>query len=258
MSDIWSWNNVVDAAGTLISSAAGSAGELLTPNIRDPRVGKIWRSGTMPATLNIALPASASISLFGVFGHNYARLGAMTLKLGTAPNLGDLWERRFDPAIVGRQAVFVLRDINGQPAPVEAAHATIEVSDGAALEIGRIWIGTADWAPDVDHSVDGSGWGGTDLSRKSRTPLSGAVLGDRGARLRTFTANYQALAPSEYAGSLFEMDDRGTLQQMLFVPNPDLYDPHRFAILGTLDEIPNTNWQAFKTAGRAIAITEAG
>ena len=80
---------------------------------------------------------------------------------------------------------------------------------------------------------------------------AGAVIGNRGARLRTFTANYQMLEPGEYADSLFEMDDQGTLQQMLFVPNPDVYDPNRFAILRHL-------WTKFPTHPGALSRPQAG
>lgn len=258
MADLWSWNNAVDGDGTLISSTAGGAGALLTPNLRDPRVGKIWRSGGMPVTLNITLPSTAGVSVFGIFGHNYAEIGEMTLRLGTSEGSGNLWTTTFAPAAIGRQAVFILRDANGDPAPVEATHATIVCSLGAPLEIGRIWIGHADWAAQYGHSIDGSEWGAIDLSTKSSTRRSGAVLGDRGAVLRTFTANYGTLVPEEYAGSLFEMDARGTLQQMLYIPDPAVYDPNRFAVLGTLDEIPSTAWQAYATAGRVVSITESG
>lgn len=256
MSDLWSWANAIDANGTLLSSSVGSAGELLPTNLRDPRVGKIWRAGATEANLSIQLPTAGAISIFGLFGLNYASIGEITLKLGTEPDTGDLWEQSFQPT--ARQAVYVLRDEDGVLDPVAASYATVSVASGEPIEIGRIWLGTADWEPAVGHSPEGSGWQVQDLSRRSRTPRSGAFLIDRGARLRTFTANYATLNESEYAGVLFDMDERGLAGQMLFVPNPDVYSPNQFAVLGYLDEIPATNWRAFQTAGRAITITEAG
>ena len=259
MSDCWSWSNAVDATGTLISSTVGSSGELLPTNLRDPRVGKIWRAGATEATLNIALPDVGAVSIFGLFGLNYAAIGAITLKLGTEPGNGDLWQETFQPS--GRQAVFVLRDADGALDPVAAAHATVSVASGAPLEIGRIWLGTADWEPTVGHSVEGSGWQFQDLSRISRTPRTGAVLIDRGNRLRTFTANYDMLSESEYSETLMDMDERGLAQQMLFVPNSLVYSSAKFAVLGYIlgeQELPATDWRAFMTAGRSITITEAG
>lgn len=254
MSDFWSWNNAVDGEGTLLSSPQGSAGELLVSNIRDPRVGKIWRAGATSAILNVQLPRLSAISMVGIFGHNFADLGTMTITLGNSTS--SVWQRSFDPDYP--QAVFVLRDFDGNLAPVEASWATIYVSGGAPLEIGRVWLGTADWQTEYNHAVNGTNWRASDLSRMSRTPRTGAVLGDRGARRRTFTANYEVLTPGEYGDTLFEMDAGGILQQMLFVPDPDVYDPSRFAILGNLDDLPATEWQAFQTAGRTITITEAG
>lgn len=258
MSDFWSWNNALDASGTLLSSSVGSAGSLTTANLLDPRVGRIWRAGATSAELQIQFPTSTAVSLFGVFGWNASALGPVTLKLGSVAGSGDLWTQVVNPLDHPRQAVFVLRDGDGALAPVAAAFASVSVSGGDPLEIGRIWIGTADWATAYDHSREGSGWGGQDLSRKSRTPRSGAVLGDRGNLLRSFTASYDLLGPEEYAGTLFEMDDQGTVRQLLFVPNPAVYDPHRFARLGYLDAIPSNSWKAFMIAGRAITITEAG
>jgi hypothetical protein len=226
-------------------------------NIRDPRVGKIWRTGSMPATLNIQLPASAPISIIGLFGVNFSELGNVTVRLGTSQGAADLFETVINTSPIGRQAVIVLQ-ASGELAPVSASHVTVVVTDGAPLEIGRIWIGGADWKPSLGHSPNGSGWQGQDLSQRSRTPRSGAFLIDRGARLRTFTANYAMLESDDYSRALFEMDDRGLSQQMLFIPDSGVYDPNRFSVLGYLSDIPATNWQAFMTAGRVISIEEAG
>ena len=260
MSDCWSWNNATDADGTLISSITGSAGELGTDNLRDPRVGKVWRAGGMPAELRIALAATGDVSIFGIFGVNFAALGVVTLRLGTTPGAGDLWEEELDPEFTAldRQAVFVLRDGAGALAPVAASHATILADGGVPLEIGRVWIGGADWEPRVTHTFEGTGWRADDLSSRSRTPRSGAFLVDRGARRRSFTAQYGAISPSEYEVALFDMDDRGLAQQLLFVPTEDSYNPHRFAVLGYLGEMPSTDWRTLLTAERSLTILEAG
>lgn len=259
MSDYWCWSNAVDGVGAIVSSDTGSAVDLATTNVRDPRLGKIWRAGEMPAQLHVQLAATGTVAVFGLFGCNFRSVGSVTLRLGTFEGGADLWETTFSAAEVGaRQAVFVLRDFNGDLSPVEAAHATILAQAGDPLEIGRVWIGGVDWHTSVGHSVNGSGWQGQDLSRRSQTPRSGAFLIDRGARLRSFTAAYDMLTPDEYAGTLFEMDERGLAQQMLFIPNPDVYDPHRFSVLGYLADMPATNWRALLTAGRTITIQEAG
>ncbi len=253
MADCWSWNNAVDNAGTLLDSASGSAGDLGTANLKDPRVGKIWRAGSMPAELDIALAATGGVSVFGLFGCNFPALSGLTLRLGTGAGLGDLWEQVVEPSpALDRQAVFVL------PSPVAASHATIVAPAGSPLEVGRIWIGGADWTPTHGHGYEGTGWRFDDLSARSRTPRSGAFLADRGARLKSFTAHYPGLRPADYGEALMTMDGRGLAQQMLFVPTPGTYDPHRFAVLGYLAEMPSTDWRTLLLAERSITIQEAG
>lgn len=252
--DIWSWNNAVDAAGTLVSSSTGPAGDLVEANIRDPRVAKIFRADATPCDLSVALGASGAVSIFGLFGVNFASLGTVTLKLGTAEGSDDLWSYEIDPNVLPleTQGVFVL------DAAVEPSYATVSVSEGDPLEVGRIWLGAADWEPTRSHTYDGSRWGYDDLSLRSRTQRSGAYLIDRGSRLRTFTAAYNGLAEADYATALPIMDRRGLAQQMLFIPTTDTYDPHEFAVLGYLADMPSTAWRTLALAERALTINEAG
>lgn len=259
MADLWSWHNAVDAAGVIISSSTGSAGDLGTSNIRDPRVARVWRAGDMPVTLSIQLSGGA-VSVVGLFGVNFSELGIVTVKLGTTAGSGDLFEEELDPSLVSldRQAVFVLRDGDGALAPVSASYVTIEAATGAPMEIGRVWVGGADWTPTRSHTYDGTGWGYDDLSAVSRTPRSGAYLIDRGERRRRFTAAYRSLAPADYGTSLPLMDREGLARQMLFVPTEGTYDAHEFAVLGYLSEMPSTEWRTLLLAERSITISEAG
>lgn len=260
MADYWSWNNAVDAAGVSFDSLGGSAEDLVVGNLRDPRVGKIWRSGTTPNELRVALPATAGISVIGIFGANLAQVGALTVHLGTAAGESDVWEDEVDPTIqpTARQAVFVLRDSAGVLAPVAASHVTVRAAGGVPLEIGRLWVGGADWNTTVGHTL-GSSWRVTDLSPVRRTPRSGSRLVDLAARLSTFNAVYDALYPDEYNDALRRLDrDRGLGAQMLFVPNPDVYDPIEFAILGGLVELPETQFLGYLRAGRTMTIMEDG
>jgi hypothetical protein len=257
--DLWSWNNATDAVGTLLSSNTGSAGELLVTNIRDPRVSKVWRAGGMPVQLDIALPATSGVSVVGLFGVNFASVGAVTLRLGTTAGGAELWEETIneDPGVFTRQAVFVLTDVNGSASPVSATHATILAEGGVPLEIGRVWLGGADWQPTRTHTFDGTEWGAEDLSLISRTPRSGSPIGDVGAILRRFTAHYNGLGADDMA-ALAVMDRRPLLGQMLFVPTPSHYDTHATAILGNRTEIPASQWRTLGIADRSINIMEAG
>lgn len=260
MGDIWSWNNAVDGDGTVLESVSGSAGDLVTANLRDPRVGKIWRAGAMPAELRIALPAMAGISVIGLFGANLAQMGSVTISLGTADGANDVWEQAVSPAVLAssRQAIVMVRDGDGELSGANASHATIKATGTVPLQVGRVWIGQADWEPRVSHSTDGTAWGTIDRSTVADTPKSGARLGDRGARLRTFSAGYDALYPDEMFGRLLDMDDRGLLGQMLFVPVPDVYPADRMAILGYLRELPESKFLGFLRGGRSLSIVEAG
>lgn len=229
-------------------------------NLRDPRVGKPWRSGGAPNELRIALPVTAGISVLGVFGANLAEIGSLTVHLGTAAGLGDVWEDELDPLLLptARQAVFVLRDSAGDLDPVSAAHVTVKAAGAVPLEIGRIWVGGADWHTRVGHTI-GSEWQVSNLSRITRTPRSGSRSADVAAKLATFTAVYDALYPEEYADALRRLDrDRGMAAQMLFVPNPDVYDPIEWAILGGLTELPETQFLGYLRAGRQMTILEDG
>lgn len=260
MADYWSWNNALDAAGVSLESVSGSAGDLDVANIRDPRVGRIWRSGSTPNELRVALPATAGISIVGIFGANLSAVGSLTVWLGSEPGVGDVWQGEIDPLLqpTAPQAVWVLRDSTGALAPVAAAHVTVKAAGIVPLEIGRLWVGGADWQPRVGHTVE-SGWQVRDLSSVTRTPRSGSRLVDRAARRPVFTAAYDALYPEEYNDALRRMDrDRGLASQMLFVPNPDIYDPTEFAVLGGLVDLPETKFLGFLRGGRTMTILEDG
>lgn len=260
MGDIWSWNNAVDGDGTVLSSVSGSAGDLVTANLRDPRVGRVWRAGGMPAELRIGLPALAGVSVIGLFNANLPDLGSLTIGLGTSDGSSDLWsfDVPADTLRASRQVIALVTDTDGALAGVNATHAVVKATGSVPLEIGRLWIGVADWEPQVSHSVDGTAWGVIDRSTFNDTPRAGARIGDRGARLRTFTAGYDSLYPDEMFGALLDMDDRGLLGQLLFVPAPEVYPSSRMAILGYARELAETRFLGFLRGGRTLSIVEAG
>lgn len=255
MSDYWSWNNAVDAAGTTIETSAGSAGDLVTGNLRDLRVGKPWRAGAMPCDLTINLAASSGISIVGLFGVNLAALGSLTVTIYD----GDSAVATEEVTLEGRQAVIVLRDDLGQLEPVNATKVVVSATGSVPVEIGRVWAGTADWTPRVGHSPSGSSRRVDDLSTVTRTPRSGAPMVDIGARLRVFTANYQALDQEEWDEVLYQIDvERGLAGQFLFVPDPDVYGLARAPILGRQTELAETTFVGFLTGARALTIKEDG
>jgi hypothetical protein len=252
--DIWSWNNAVDAVGTSIESSTGSDGGLEATNVRDPRISKVWRAGDMPVTLTINLPAIGGVSLIGVFGANLAEVSEVTFTLSGSG--GVLWHVEVPSS--GDRAIYVLRDGSGELDPVNASQLVIAASGAVPLQIGRVWVGGADWAPEVGHSP-GSSWQMVDLTARSTVPRSGANFFDIGERLMSFTPVYEALQPGEWDDVLWRMDkERGLASQTLFVPNVDVYDASRFAVLGYLQELPETRFIRFLTAARTMSIVEAG
>lgn len=256
MSDFWSWNNATDNPGTTIESSTGSAGDLVTANLRDPRVGKPWRAGAMPAALTINLPATGGVAIVGLFGVNLADLSTLTVAAYNGVTL--VWSSAVTVG-AGRQAVFVLRDGDGELSPVNATKLVVSATGSTPVEIGRVWVGTADWTPRVGHTVGGSGRRVIDLSAVSRTPRSGARLVDRGDRLRVFTASYEALDKAEFDQVLYTIDvERGLAAQMLFVPEPDVYGLERGPILGGLTELSDTTFVGFLTGARSLTIQEDG
>ena len=74
MSDIWSWNNAVDAEGTLDLQHRREVLEgCLRPTFETRALVRYGARASMPATLNIALAASGAVSMFGVFGTTMPR-----------------------------------------------------------------------------------------------------------------------------------------------------------------------------------------
>jgi hypothetical protein len=259
MADHWCWNNLVDDVYTSLSvTVGGFSGDLGIDNVRDPRVGRPFRAALMPSEVRVALPAATPLSVFGIFGANLDAMGSVTLMVGTGPGIGDILTTSITPA--GRQQVVLLRGADGQPAPTTAAtHVTIATTGAIPFEMGRLWIGQVDWTPTVGHSPSGSLWQADDLSVRSQTPRGGAFLIDKGKRLRKFTASYQALYPSEYNGTLFDLDvEFGLSQQVLFIPNPDVYPIDRWPILGYLRELPENRFVGFQRGARDMTVVEAG
>lgn len=256
LSDYWSWSNAVDASGATIESSTGSAGDLVAGNLRDPRVGKPWRAGAMPVSLTVNLPATGGVAIIGLFGVNLASLASLSVAVYDGASL--VWSDSV-AHLEGRQAVFVRLDELGQLDPVNATRVVVSATGSVPIEIGRLWVGTADWTPRVGHVVNGSARRVIDLSNVARSPRSGARLADRGDRLRVFTAAYDALDQEEWDEVLYRIDvERGLAAQMLFVPSPDVYGLTRGPILGGLTELGETAFVGFLTAARSLTIQEDG
>lgn len=258
--DHWCWKNLTDTA-VLSVVAGGTAGEMGLANLTDPRVGKAFRSASMPMEIRLVLAAAAPISVIGLFGINLPDLGDLTVKFGTSPGADDLLSLSIPTGgDTESQHVTLLRDDTGALAPVEGVqHVAIACTGTVGLQVGRIWLGSPDFTPQIGHSPTGSSWGALDLSIRSATPRQGAVLIDRGRSLRTFTASYQMLDAPEWRDILFDFDRLyGLKAQVLFIPNVDVYPLPLWPILGYLRELPENQFVRQLTAQRVMSIVEAG
>ena len=255
--DVWSWDNAIDGNGATINSSTGDAGLLALNNLRDPRVSKIWRAGGMPVTLTVTLPTTGGVSVVGLFGTNLRDVGNVTIRL-IGVGGSTAWEQAVPVSGRRPNVVYLLRDAFGAVEPVNAVAVEIVADGPVPFEVGRLWVGGANWQPEVGHIV-GSRFQVLDLTKRTVTPVSGSFLHDRGARRLAFTAMYDALTPAEYGDILIRRDmDYGLAAQTLFLPNPDVYDLSHFAILGYIKEMPEMAFVASLRGAETMTIIQCG
>jgi hypothetical protein len=255
MQDYWSWNNAVDGSGTTIDSDTGSAGDLVASNLRDPRVGKPWRAGAMPVVLTIDLAASSGVSIIGLFGVNISDMTSLDVDIYDGDTLVWSWDIEITN---DRQAVLIITDSLDRIDPINATKILVTGVGTVPLEIGRVWVGVADWEPSVGHSIDSSRLI-HDLSNITRNPRGGGRIADGGSRLRSFTAIYNAMDQTEMDQTLYTLEvERGLAAQMLFIPLPEVYGLTRGPILGGLTENSETTFVGFLRASHSLTILEDG
>jgi hypothetical protein len=261
--DYWVTENIIDHASTAITPSS-SAGELTAANLLDPRVGVKWRSADVAGgILNIALGGPTQLSAIGVFGVDDGDSLAGTevrIKIGSTAGASNVlnWVGQTQHG----QAVYrtpVIRDPDGTYRPTIIGAPYITITLPYAKEVGRVFAGTGGVYPQVGHTLNGSNWQMVDLSLRSITPRNGAFLIDIADRRRVFTAAYDALDPTE----LFAFDrlDRytGTHRQVMFVPDPAVYDPiSNWAVLGYIRELPENQFVGYMRGTRVTTIVEAG
>lgn len=260
--DVWSWTNHIDRPAAAVSSSTGHAGRLDVRNLRDPRVGKLWRAGAAGQTALVAdLVGPRDIGVIGLFGTNIADMDSASVKVGTTSGGGEVLNEAIDPE--AWQNGFVCLIVKGMnPADPEAdirgSSVTITVDGPVPFRAGRLWVGPTNWQTEVGHSINSSRQA-FDYSTRSLTPRSGAVLVDRASIRRSFTAVYDMLTREEYEIKLHEIDTRvGRSAQMLFIPSPDVYDVSRDPILGYLREQEETVFIGWERASRELSILECG
>jgi hypothetical protein len=228
LNDIWCGLNDLDAAVLSGGAAAG----LGVDRLKDPRLGKVWRTPTGGATLTILFATAIPIQVFGVFGVSNPAV-AMTLAMGSTPGGSDIrsgtWTGSGDA--LTKQKLWLNRRDRG----VAVAPLVREIRLGittAGIDIGRVWASDYSWTPISAHNT-ASTQSFTDLSSVQRTRRSGSVLADSAAVQRLHQVDYDALTSTEWAEEVFTLQQTAGLhQQVLFVPNYTVYNVNRFSLLG--------------------------
>lgn len=255
LTDMWAWTNPVDTATLSGPSASGLGVERL----RDPRLGKAWRTPTGGGTVTIKFANPVPLQMFGVFGmHPYNP--TMTLALSTTLGGSDVRSGAWTPAVnpLTKQCFWLNAVERGAATP---APNIMEIRLGiteAGVDIGRIWASDTQWTPSTSHSP-GSQQGTVDLSAIQRTRRGGAVLADIGIVQRTHQVEYNMISDAEWDTEVFELSLlAGTHQQVLFVPNYTVYAPVRHAMLGYSESISPIVSVAFDRWSKTFNLRESG
>lgn len=258
--DYWISENVVDHSASVIT-ASSSAGALTVENLRDPRVSKVWRSGAAAGgEIRVNLLGPQYMSAIGVFGVDDDEYGtSVRIRLGASAGSGSVLD--WSGLTNHGQAVWrapVITEADGFQHPDYLGAPWLTVTLDSAREIGRIFAGAAGVYPQVGHTLGGSSWQMVDLSLRSITPRNGAFLIDVADTRRIFTAAYDALSRDELIA--FDKMDRttGGHGQVMFVPEPSIYDPSNWGTLGYIRELPENQFLGHMRGGRTVSIVEAG
>ena len=265
--DLWFMTNLFDSASTI--SGASSSSLLGVERLRDPRVGKKWRTPPAPADtiLYMQWNTAVPIAVFGVFG----------LSPWNVPMKLDIYSAIQDPASVAPGDIYHAATwspsrssltaqglwLNLQARPglatplVGEIRLTMNPSSGTC-DVGRVWAGDYQWTPSVGHA-NGSEQSLMDLSAIQRTLRSGAVLTDNAVVQRIHNVKYDAVPLAEWNNEVFTMDKTaGTHQQLLFVPNYKVFDTAKYAILGYQEGMNPIVSMTYDRYSKAYVMREAG
>ncbi len=257
MADTWCWTNLIDDDATTMT-ATGTVAGFPPSNIGDPRVGRVWRNAT-GGGVYITFGAPKRVDVLGVFGGDMQPGHRWIIGMSANATGGYEFTREYIPEIAegSRQWVFWMANLAG-PTLDPATIRRITVIPMDSREIGRIWAGPADWTTSVSHML-GSEFGMVDLGGKQVVPRSGAIIPSRASKRRTHSPRYDALSEAEVTGEARRMDRMaGATAQVLFLPDPEVYETSEYAVLGYLRElnpITTAGWQRFE---REYTILETG
>lgn len=253
LGDMWFLDNKFDIATLTATSMPGLGSERL----RDPRLGKIWRSPTTGADLTISFASAIPLQCFAIFGVQPIN-NTMTLSIGTTPGGSDIRSGAWAPTInkYAKQAFW----LNAVERPGLAAPSVREIrlTSVQQLQLGRVWAGDYHWTPVVNMAPNSAN-SVVDLSSVQRTKRGGAVLADAAAVQRVVQINYDSVSADEASDELFTLDmEAGVHQQILFIPNYKVYAVAKYGLLGYQDTINPIALLGADHNSRSYVLREAG
>lgn len=255
--DFWFLANWIDPGSTLLTGTSATAA-LSVENLRNPRLGRVWRTAAGGSTLTITFSVPQPIQVFAIFGLTNSN-PTLTLRMGTAVGLGDIrtgpWNPGIDPYV--KQAIWLNVADAGQTVAPMVKEIQLGVAD-SNFDIGRAWAGDFFWTPAVGH-VMGSQQNVVDLSTIQRSRRSGAVWADIGAVLRTHQIDYDMISQDEWQTEVFYLAKYAAMnKQLFFVPNWNVYQRQKHAILGYQEQINPIATLGYDRWARSFLMKESG
>lgn len=259
--DRWYVDNLVDTATITGASLTPALGP---QRLADPRLGVVWRPADIDSEVTFTFQQPTRVQAIGVFGvkkptpTSVIRFNLdLTLPDASPDPRSGLWEPDLD--VFTEQGIWLSDLLDPLYADTPVASVKLAFAfDSALCDIGRVWIGSPLWEPTINHTY-GSEQGLEDLSTVQRTRRSGAVFADTARRLRTASVTYDAIDPVEWAGPVRTLGlTAGTSKQVLFVPDPSVYDPTKETILGYQEQLNPITTLGFQRFQKAFDLKEAG
>ena len=258
LGDMWFLTNQVDSA-TL--TGASVTPELGVERLKDPRIGKKWRTPFGGATLTITFASAVPVQCFAIFGLSPVFGTTFTLAMGTTVGGSDIRAGVWDPDVDNRtRQAFWLNAVErpGLTAPLLREIRLGVASATAAIEIGRAWAGDYVWTPTVSQAP-GSDQGSVDMSSVQRTRRGGAVLADAAKIQRTATIQYNAIPQAEWDDEVYTITmTAGQSKQLLYIPSYERFAPYRNAILGHQEALNPIAALAYDRYTKTFVLREDG
>lgn len=257
--DLWFLTNAVDTAAL---EGAASSSTLSVERLRDPRVGKKWRTTVNGATLKMTFSPTIPLAVFAVFGLAPYSV-PLTLDISTVAGSlsGDIRTGAWTPTRITQTAQALWLNLVERPGLATPMVAEIKLGlsrPGGTIDVGRVWAGDYHWTPTVSHAF-GSEQSMVDLSAVQRTLRSGAVLADRAVIQRQQVVRYDAIPYDELNSEVFVLDKTaGLSKQLLFVPNYKAFGPSRYAILGYQQAMNPIVSMTYDRYSKSFNLREAG